>query len=218
MKRKWLNKENNKSCILFFNGWGMDENTVCHLDSNSFDICMFNDYNPVSEIDENFNKYENIYLIAWSLGVWASAKVLYQTEIKITKAIALNGTQNPIDINKGIPPVVFNATLNGWNEKSRNKFNMRILGGRKQYTQFNESLSTRDIENQKDELSYILNEVSQNKTHEIKFDCALVGSQDLIFSSNNQLNYWNAKTRIVKAEAPHFPFAGFKSWNEIIKL
>ncbi|MBE9466795.1 MAG: DUF452 family protein [Bacteroidetes bacterium] len=218
MKKKWLNKENNKNCILFFNGWGMDEKAVCHLDSENFDICMFNEYNSIFEIDENFDKYKNIYLIAWSLGVWASAKALYQSKIKIAKAIALNGTQQPIDINKGISPTVFNASLTGWNDKSRNKFNMRILGGREQYSLFNKNLSLRNVENQKDELTHILNEVSKNNTHEIKFDCALVGSKDLIFSSNNQLNYWNTKTRIVKAEIPHFPFSGFTSWNEILKL
>lgn len=218
MNISWLNKRGNKNCILYFNGWAEDENAVNHLDAGDFDICMFNDYNPVSPIDEKFDDYSTIYLVAWSLGVWAAAKLLSQSQIKITKAIALNGTQQPIDINRGISPSVFKATLDTWNGKNRNKFNIRMLGGRKQYAQLINRISTREVENQKSELSNILKEVSSNKAAEIRFDCALIGSNDLIFTPANQFNYWNAKARIVETDVPHYPFAVFETWNEIIGL
>ena len=218
MNKRWLNKQGNKSCILYFNGWAEDENAVKHLDTGDFDICMFNDYNPVSPIDEKLNGYSTIYLVAWSLGVWASAKLLSPSQIKITKAIALNGTQQPIDINQGISPSVFKATLDAWNEKNRNKFNIRMLGGRKQYAQLVNRISTREVENQKSELSNILKEALSNKAVEIKFDCALIGNNDLIFTPANQFNYWNAKARIVGEDVPHYPFAIFETWNEIIGL
>ncbi len=41
MKYKWLNKQNNKKLIIFFNGLGMDENAVNHLDTEDYDIVMF---------------------------------------------------------------------------------------------------------------------------------------------------------------------------------
>lgn len=218
MNKRWLNKQGNKSCILYFNGWAEDENAVKHLDTGTFDICMFNDYNPVSPIDEKINEYSTIYLVAWSLGVWAAAKSLSQSQIKITKAIALNGTQQPIDISQGISPSVFKATLDTWNEKNRNKFNIRMMGGRKQYAQLINRISTREVENQKSELSNMLKEVSSNKAVEINFDCALIGSNDLIFTPANQLNHWNARARIVETDVTHYPFAIFETWNEIIGL
>ena len=50
MKYKWLVKKNNKSLIIFFNGWGMDESVVRHLESGSYDVLMFYDYNTL-ELD-----------------------------------------------------------------------------------------------------------------------------------------------------------------------
>ncbi|OQY04142.1 MAG: hypothetical protein B6I20_03650 [Bacteroidetes bacterium 4572_117] len=214
----WLNKTGNKNCILFFNGWGMDENAVNHLSTTNFDVCMFGDYCNNFKIKANLSGYDKIYVVAWSLGVWASAKLLSQTPLKITKAIALNGTQQPIDDNQGILPQVFTATLNGWSERNRNKFNMRMMGGRDKYMQFKKNLGKREIQNQKDELSYILKEVNYDKKAEMNFDCALIGSNDLIFTPDNQFNYWNSKTRIIKTNVPHYPFTIFTTWDEIIEL
>ena len=218
MNKVWLNKQENKDCILFFNGWGMDENIVAHLDVGKFDICMFYDYNPISKIDEDFDKYNNIYLVAWSLGVWVSAKLLSQTKIKIAKAIAINGTQKPIDTDNGIYPKIFKVTLETWNERNRNKFNMRMFGGKSEYVKFNNLATIRDVENQKLELSYIFKEIFSGKVFEINFDCAILGSNDLIFTSKNQLNYWKEKTRIVEKDIPHYPFSIFENWRKIIDL
>ena len=71
MRYKWLNKEGNNKLILFFNGWGMDENVVKHLDVEDYDILMFYDYNT---LDTDFswellNIYHEKNLIAWSMGV-----------------------------------------------------------------------------------------------------------------------------------------------------
>ena len=72
MKYKWLNKEvNNSKLILFFNGWGMDENVVKHLDVEDYDVLMFYDYNTL-DTDFDFNSlnfYHEKNLIAWSMGV-----------------------------------------------------------------------------------------------------------------------------------------------------
>ena len=59
MEYKWLNNKNNNKIIIFFNGWGMDESVVSHLNPADFDILMFYDYNS---LDTNFdfstlNKY-----------------------------------------------------------------------------------------------------------------------------------------------------------------
>ena len=45
MKYKWLNKKNNEELILFFNGWGMDESVVSHINPENFDVIMIYDYN-----------------------------------------------------------------------------------------------------------------------------------------------------------------------------
>jgi len=43
MKHLWLNKKNNENLIVFFNGWGMDEKIVSHLDYENYDVgCVIN--------------------------------------------------------------------------------------------------------------------------------------------------------------------------------
>ena len=218
MNKTWLNRQGNRTCILFFNGWGMDENAVNHLECGNIDVCMLNQYNPVSSLDESYSNYEYIFLIAWSLGVWAAGNALHQSGIKLTKSIALNGTQIPIDAENGINPELYMATLEGWNERNRNKFNMRILGGREQYQQLNDRLSNRTIDNQKDELAAILQQSTKKKNIELKFDSALIGKNDLIFTPNNQAHYWKNRSRFIETNAPHYPFALFETWNQIIEL
>ena len=38
MKYKWINYKNNKKLIIFFNGWGMDENVVKHFSPEDYDV------------------------------------------------------------------------------------------------------------------------------------------------------------------------------------
>ncbi len=218
MIKKWLNKENNSKCILFFTGWGTDEKTVNHLKFDDFDICIFYNYSDL-EIDFNdLDIYKSVYVVAWSLGVCIASKVLNASGLLIEKALALNGTLKPIDKNTGIHPVIFNTTLNTWNEKNRTKFNMRMLGGRKIYTELKRRIAERDIKAQINELKNIQAVASSGKLVEFNFDCALVGKNDLIFTANNQIKYWKGKSRIVVKDIPHYPFANFETWNEIINL
>jgi len=218
MKKHWLNKQGNKDCILFFNGWGMDEKAIRYLDSSNFDICMFNEYHELSSIDEDLSQYDAIYVVAWSLGVWVASHILSQSSLKIAKAIAINGTQQPIDDKLGISPSIFQLTLNTWDDKNRSKFYIRMFGGQRQYILLSDRISDDEPNKQKQELSHILQQVFLNEEVDFNFDCALIGTNDLIFTSVNQKNYWNAKTRIVEIEIPHYPFTLFESWDQIIKL
>ena len=60
MKYKWLNRGENNKIILFFNGWGMDENVVKHLDCEDYDVLMFYDYNTLETdlFNKLFEQYE----------------------------------------------------------------------------------------------------------------------------------------------------------------
>jgi biotin synthesis protein BioG len=97
MNKIWLNKNSKKELILFFNGWGMDMNIVNHIKPLGFNVCMLNNYNNLESLDDNFNDYNKIYIVAWSLGVWAAEQIISKSTIKIEKSIAINGTSLPID-------------------------------------------------------------------------------------------------------------------------
>ena len=127
MKYKWLNKGvNNSKLILFFNGWGMDENVVKHLDCENYDVLMFYDYNTL-DVDFDFNLL-NIYheknIIAWSMGVMVGSILVPTLALTLGEGrfIAINGTLKPIDAKFGIHPKIYDLTIKGFNEKGRDRF------------------------------------------------------------------------------------------------
>jgi biotin synthesis protein BioG len=218
MYKTWINREDNPKCILFFNGWGMDENAVRHMESSGYDICMFNDYKNFGQISIDFSGYDEVYVVAWSLGVWAASQVLGEYGINIVKRIAINGTVTPIDDKCGIPKNVFLGTLNGWDERNRNKFNMRMLGGRENFRKYSGLLPVREAEEQKDELGSIFNGVENKNISNIKWDLAVVGENDMIFTPQNQNRSWSGKAETVMKDMPHFPFILFNTWESIIEV
>ena len=218
MSNLWLNKEGNKYCILFFNGWGLNENAIKHLDTDNYDICMFYDYSHIHELEFNTKVYDEVYLIAWSLGVWAASNSINPQKLRFSKTIAINGTEVPKDTKYGIHPTIFESTLKNWNPRNRDKFNLRIMGGKEEFIKMNHVLLSQSCEDQKKELECIDNELNKRFFHEIKYDSSIIGKQDLIFLPAKQINYWKNKSRTIEMEIPHYPFGSFTSWNQIINL
>jgi pimeloyl-[acyl-carrier protein] methyl ester esterase len=216
MNRHWINKKQNHTCILFFNGWGMDEKAIAHLRVDGSDLCMFNNYRSIEPLRDDISSYQNIVLVAWSLGVWAAEQTICQSHIRIHKSIAINGTSRPIHNQYGIPRHIFEMTLQGWNETNRVKFNRRMMGGTQSLNDQERFLPHRSVEDQKDELQAIHSFQESKVPCSFQWDVALVGGSDLIFPALNQCNWWTGKTRIRETTYPHFPFAGMQHWDQLI--
>lgn len=193
----------------------MDEKAVAHLDAKGFDIIMVNDYTELDVIEDTFDQYQEKYLVAWSMGVWAAAQTT--TFIDFDKAIAINGTQDPVDDHQGIPPTIFQGTITNWDEKSRNKFILRILGSKASYQTFGEKLKKRNPSAQKEELISIQNHIENGYTYTRHFDCSIIGQKDAIFAPKNQQNAWK-NTFKKELDIPHYPFEYFDSWQEILNV
>ena len=118
MEYKWLNKKNNKKLIVFFNGWGMDENVVKHLKPEDYDVIMFYDYNNLDMDLSLLEEYEQKHLVSWSMGVMTATLF----NIKYNTSTAINGTLKPIDDKFGIPVKIYDLTLNNFNQNSSQKF------------------------------------------------------------------------------------------------
>ncbi len=217
MNINWIKRENSRQLILFFNGWGMDSSAIEHLKAENYDLVEVNDYSILDFNENDYKSYSEIYVIAWSLGVCVASVILSDTSLPIKRAVAINGTLNPVDSNEGIPPDIFKGTISGWNEKSKGRFQMRIIGGRNEYEVNCLKFGSRTIQNQKLELMSLYDRF-QNKTERIfSFDTAIIGKRDAIFSMENQLNCWQSTTKYEIIDIPHYPFLHFKFWDEIIK-
>lgn len=218
MKQHWINKKGNSSCILFFNGWGMDENAVKNMSAGDYDICMFNDYSSFDPFNTSELMYEKIIVVAWSLGVCAANAVLAKSDLNISRAIAMNGTPYPWHNEWGIPEAIFSKTLTTWDETNRDKFNLRMLGGRANLETTTALLSQRSLENQQQELQFFYGFGQEMLPANYSWDLAITGTKDLIIPFQNQLLYWKNKTTVIQREWPHFPFNEFANWDEIIQI
>lgn len=78
MKQKFITRHNgNRRLILIFLGWGMTDavlNSVERLDS--YDIMAVWDYRDESFDAEIINSYREIFVFAWSFGVFMAARTL----------------------------------------------------------------------------------------------------------------------------------------------
>ena len=203
MKYKWLNINQNNKVIVFFNGWGMDESVVHHLEFSDYDVLMFYDYNNLDTYFDfnSLDKYKNKSLIAWSMGVMV-ATMFNQ---KYTSATAINGTLKPIDNEFGIPQRIYDLTIKGFNEKGAQRFIKSM---------FNENIKlpqiSRDIENQKSELSALKNYTANSN---FKYNRIILSDNDKIIPTKNQIAFWRIEPNI---SSGHCPFMLFKKWEELL--
>lgn len=217
MKHFWLNKKDeNKKLILFLSGWGMNQTPFEHLNCGTFDVLILFNYTDLNFDFSKFDlaKYEEKYLICWSMGVFVSG---YFREIfaDFNKKIAINGTLKMIDDLYGIQKKIYDITIKLFSEKTRQKFieNMFKEGKIPQNITI-----TRSDEDLKRELIALKN----LEERELFFDKAIISRNDKIVKLQNQLNFWekqklnNKKLEIQEINSAHCPFGGYLTWAELL--
>ncbi|MCM1264616.1 MAG: DUF452 family protein [Candidatus Gastranaerophilales bacterium] len=202
MNYKWLKKTNSKELIIFFNGWGMDDFIVSHLDCGDYDVIVFYDYNNL-DIDIDLSEYQQKHVVAWSMGVMIATLFNFG---EITSATAVCGTPKPIDDQHGIPEKIYNITIKGFNELSAKKFMTRMFLEKPDIDKF----SDRTLESQKTELVKMLEYKADEK---FKYTRIIVGDSDKIIPTANQLNYWETPEVI---HSGHCPFKLYTKWAELL--
>jgi len=219
MKHFWLNKKNNKSLILFFNGWSVDENPFTTMNCNDFDVLMFCDYSFLeipSELLKEMGKYSEINLIAWSMGAF-TAYFLKDKLPELKQKIAVNGTPFPIDNDFGIPVRNFEITLKNAHISLNGKFYKNMFISEVDCEKFMLTKPKRSLENQVHELVELKNIITNSKiNYEKFFDFAIISSGDIIIPYKNQLNFWDGKVDFKIVESGHFPFYNWNSWEQIL--
>lgn len=209
--------------ILYFNGWAMTPEAVEHLALPSgWDLLVAWDYRSPS-LTADLSPYRHIYLVAWSMGVWAADRFCTTAgrSLPIEQAIAICGTGYPMDDRWGIPRVIFEGTLNSLNEANRTRFNRRMCGG-KTYRHLFDALARRSTEEIREELELVydleqLAERSCPKTERAPWTLALIGREDKIIPSQNQEAYWAAQGVPMRIDetAAHYLLGEYSAWEEI---
>ena len=98
---------------------------------------------------------------------------------------ALNGTPHPIDERRGIPPAIYQGTLDGLTGASLHKFLRRMCADSAAFRRFLERTPRRPLDEIRDELACIA------RLDATLPDEAVVGRADRIIPPANQLTAWH---------------------------
>lgn len=216
----------NETLLIFLSGWGTTPEVVRHLPlplgwdyltiHNYTNLCEESPQNQLRDI--RFLQYKQVYIVAWSMGVWA-AEVLREHLPLPDRAIAVAGTPRPMDNLYGIPEQIFRGTLEGLDDDNRSRFNRRMCGGKKLLSVY-ESFAARSTEDLRTELLYVYQHTSSILPILYPWTLAIIGEKDLIIPQKNQQRYWD------KAGIPtetlngvgHYPFLKYSTWSELLHL
>ena len=209
--------QNNHSddLIVFFSGWGCDYNQFTNLHDKK-DILILYDYQDLI-LDFNFSKYKNVYIIAYSAGVFI-ASVFSDFIPNVREKIALCGNPYLFDENLGISKetiqVFKDITLDNYLD-FRKKY---MVFSDEEYERYNRLESLRTIESCENELK-VLQRLYDEKKEQINplFDKAVAAENDLIFDLQAQKNFYKDKLRIIP-NARHHIFFKFNSFEDILNI
>ena len=212
-------REKNSQLVVFFGGWGSDENMFVPLCTEEFDFIMFYNYSADEALVlPETKKYERITLIGWSLGVWAAEYFTSKTKIIPDVSIAVNGTPLPAHDQYGIPLNVFEGTLNNLTEENIEKFYLRVFGDKKTYLINADRVPKRTIKSLHDELRWLYNRIMEQREPGFKWTYAVSSEKDRVFPAENLKSYWGKDndTKHIILPMPHYLFHNFTSFTDFI--
>ena len=212
MQQIFLQQQHSKNLVLIFLGYGQDKNPFNSLNTvTRDDIAIVYDYQDLSFDESLYQEYESITLIAWSMGVMIAPIVLSNTA-KLFKKIALNGTVQGIDDTLGIPPSLWQATIDSLTEQTYLKFVRRMCSDTSLYEEYLQNKPQRALESFKSELISLQAIAKQKKQNNFEYDLAIVGNKDKIIAPKRQLLSWsNAHVLVKQTEIAHYSLETFKA-------
>lgn len=188
--------------ILVFAGWSTDASFYAHISVAGYDTMVVWDYSELEFPIHVLDRYHTVCLFAWSLGVYAAAATLPFDRLSI--AIAINGTEHPVDDTLGIPESIYNGTEQSLNERNLMKFHRRMAG--ESYNGIRELFAATPVNDLKKQLERIRTHSLSNKKYG-KWNRVYISDNDAIFPAVNQVHAWDShpsNPEIKHLDKPHY--------------
>ncbi len=183
----------------------MDWRVFRHMRRHGYDIIIVWDYRQLTFDWSVVASYDEICLVAWSMGVFAASVTIHEILPRITKSIAVGGTPDPISDTLGIPVEIYRGTAEGLNAGNLRKFHRRMCLDAGHYSAFREVAPRRDISSLRDELYALETHTIFHAPQVCRWDLAIIGRHDRIFPPANQMRAWRDKAPTVITEDAHLP-------------
>ena len=212
--QSFFKNNHSQNLILFFSGWGCDENQFANLHDTDDDILILFDYQDLN-LEFDFTLYKTIDLIAYSAGVFV-ASILQKSFPPLRQKIAINGNPYLFDEKFGLSSQTINIfksiTLDNYLDFRRRY----MVNSQEKYEKYNELQSLRSLESCQQELEalqkfYIL----YQKEILSDFDRAFMADHDPFFAFQAQQEFYGDKLRLI-SEAKHHVFFRFNSFRDIL--
>ena len=208
MKIHQLQQGEGRKLYLILNGWSAAPELFEALPLPAgADVWVGYDYRSLA-FPESLARFEELHLIAWSLGVWV-ATALWGSASPFTTTTAIKGTPFPIHAEWGIPPAIFEGTLAHLDADGFRRFDRRMCGDRATLQRYQQLRPIPDAD-KAEELRTLHQAIGATKIDsqqaEAFWDRAIISSADRIFPTANQQTYWTGKVEIRTIEASHLPF------------
>jgi biotin synthesis protein BioG len=219
MQTSWLIKKNHPACILFFAGWGMDPTPFLPLVSQECDVLMVYDYRELfTPHPGDFLPagYEQMILVAWSMGVWVAGFLLAGCSRLFASAVAVNGTLTPVNSTLGINDRDFSAMITNCTPERLGDFYRSMFDSPADHRLFCRHHPSRTTKGTCLELESLHRSCLRYGTTADLFTHRLVGSRDRIFPARNQIRSWG-RERCTLLKTGHFPFYNENTWEGLLK-
>ena len=183
----------------------MDWHPFAGLDHPGYDILVVWDYRELNFNWQPFFRYDEICLIAWSMGVFAASITIHEILPRVTMRVAVNGTLNPIDDRTGIPPAIWHGTHRMLSPVTWRKFQRRMCDSAEQYETFHDKAPRRAIDDLKEELEALETHTIFHVEQMSEWDLAVISRHDAIFPYDHQVSAWQDLAPIRVLDCGHLP-------------
>ena len=212
MELKLIEDKSDK-LILFLTGWGCDDRQFIPLKTDGYNVLIAYDYSNLDFVF-NFSKYNEIYLITFSAGVYV-AGLLKDKLPYFKKKIAINGNPYAHDPYWGLSEEVteqFKSVSKDNIFEFRRKY---LVFSDKELELLNKYQPHRSLESCLNELSALESYFTQDYSP-MTYDLAVLSDNDKIFRLDRQKEYFkDTKIQMVQ-NAGHFLFYKFESFKDLL--
>ncbi|HEG0603019.1 TPA: pimeloyl-ACP methyl esterase BioG family protein [Campylobacter jejuni] len=203
MKYEFLCKNpDSKKLIVVFGGFASHPSHFSHLKSDK-NVILFYDYENF-DLNFNFKAFDELFLIAFSMGVCVANRLL--KELNFKQKIAINGTNLGIDKSKGIHLTIFKKTLQNFKLEH---FKEALFKERKSLAK---DFIFKDEKVLKIELEKLFDFALTKQEEDLLWDKVYSSKEDEIFPPNALKNSFK---NLIFLDEPHFAFFHFKTWDEL---